>query len=151
MIARVLLVLALIAAFLLGWTAHALASSSASRSAPTIPAALTAFGQDEPDPARARTPITRADVHPVAAPAGRSPRLLRGIASWGRGWAGVVTRLPGGTRIRVCGRLGCWSGRSTGYGPARWTHRIADLSPAVFREICGPLSAGLCRVTVAWS
>ena len=69
-----------------------------------------------------------------------------GIASWGDGWSGVVTRLPRGTAIIVCGPLACWSGRSVGYGPAKRTGRIADLSRAVFAHICGAPSRGLCRV-----
>ena len=73
---------------------------------------------------------------------------LRGTASWGNGWTGVVTRLPRGTVIRVCGPLGCWSGRSVGYGPAVRTHRVADLSRSVFSRICGDPSAGLCRVSI---
>ena len=75
---------------------------------------------------------------------------IRGVASWGCCWPAVVTRLPRGTRITVCGRLGCWSGRSVGYGPAKRTHRIADLSPAVFERICGSLAAGLCEVVLSW-
>jgi hypothetical protein len=74
---------------------------------------------------------------------------IRGTASWGYGWSGVVTRLPRGTAICVTGPLGRWCGRSVGYGPAVYTHRIADLSRAVFASICGPLSQGLCRVTLA--
>jgi len=76
------------------------------------------------------------------------PSILRGIASWGDGWVGVVTRLQRGTPICVTGPRGRWCGRSTGYGPARWTGRIADLSRLVFVAICGPASLGLCRVEV---
>jgi hypothetical protein len=88
-----------------------------------------------------------AAVAPSPRPA-TAPRVVRGIASWGRFGGHVVTRLPRGTRIRVCGAIGCWSGRSWGYGPARWTGRLVDLDAAVFRAICGPLSAGLCRVSL---
>ena len=88
--------------------------------------------QPTPGPARATVPVS-----------------VSGIASWGDGWTGVVTRFPRGTPIRVCGPLGCWSGRSVGYGPAVWTGRIADLSRAVFSEICGDPAMGLCRV-VLW-
>jgi hypothetical protein len=35
-----------------------------------------------------------------------------------------------------------------GYGPKLSTGRIADLSPAVFRAICGDTGMGLCTVTV---
>lgn len=71
-----------------------------------------------------------------------------GTASWGDGWPGVVTRLPRGTRICVAGPIGSWCGRSTGYGPAAYTHRVADLSRAAFRLVCGDPSIGLCRVRV---
>ena len=87
---------------------------------------------------------------PAATP--RPPRTARtalsGTASWGWGWSGVVTRLPRGTRIRVCGPLACWSGRSEGHGPAAWTGRIADLSRSVFARLCGDPARGLCRVTL---
>jgi len=75
---------------------------------------------------------------------------LSGIASWGYGWSGVVTRLPRGTQITVTGPLGSWSGRSVGYGPAVWTDRIADLSRSVFELICGDPRMGLCKVTVSY-
>lgn len=88
---------------------------------------------------------------PREAKSGRQGRTwAAGTASWGDGWHGVVTRLPRGTRICVRGPLGSWCGRSVGYGPAAYTHRVADLSRAVFRLVCGPLSAGLCRVGVSW-
>jgi hypothetical protein len=128
----------------------------ASRSAAhVIPAAMPslAAGVDEPDlarPSRASVlPPLPSPSRPFARAAARGHHL-RGVASFGYGWVGVVTRLPRGTRICVTGPLGRWCGRSVGYGPAKWTHRIADLSPAVFSRICGPLSAGLCGVVLSW-
>ena len=126
----------------------------------------TGVPQERPSRAASGAP-SRAAVPPVAPipssppakrrqatvrqPAATSPAVtLHGIASWGDGWVGVVTRLPRGTAIRVCGPLACWSGRSTGYGPAASTGRIADLSRAVFAAICGDPSLGLCMVEVHW-
>lgn len=75
---------------------------------------------------------------------------MTGTASWGPFSGHVVTRLERGTPIKVCGKLGCWSGKSWGYGPAKWTGRIVDLDVAVFEDICAPRSVGLCRVTLYW-
>lgn len=97
--------------------------------------------------------LTAAPATPKPSPAprptgriGSAVAAFRGTASWGYGWSGVVTRLPRGTRIRVCGARGCWSGRSTGFGPQASTGRIADLSRAVFADICGDPALGLCPV-----
>jgi hypothetical protein len=154
------------------------ARSAASRPAAVIPADAFVPVRVEPDQPRTGAPTSAAPpatAHPVATPTavalvGRPPRptvspvarstpaptvtdsfrlSIRGTASWGYGWSGVVTRLPRGTAICVTGPLGRWCGRSVGYGPAVYTHRIADLSRAVFASICGPLSQGLCRVTLA--
>ena len=81
-----------------------------------------------------------------AAPQGAA--AVTGTASWGYGWSGAVTRLPRGTRIRVCGPLACWSGRSVGYGPDARLHRIADLSRPLFARLCGDPSMGLCKVRI---
>jgi len=75
---------------------------------------------------------------------------LTGIASWGYGWAGVVTRLPRGTPICVYGPIGHWCGRSEGYGPAKRTGRIADLSKAVFADVVGDPRIGLGKVKLTW-
>ncbi len=77
-------------------------------------------------------------------------RTLRGEASWGYGFKGhVVTRYPRGTIIRVCGPIGCTGKvKSWGYGPAKYTGRIADLDVHVFEAVCGPRSAGICRITL---
>jgi hypothetical protein len=114
------------------------------------PAQAAVLFERESDPGH-RTPppmASAAQSRPVQRPLALAS--ISGIASWGRPWAGVVTRLPRGTRICVTGPLGWWCGRSVGYGPARRTGRIADLSATVFGLICGPLSRGLCRVTLSW-
>jgi hypothetical protein len=79
---------------------------------------------------------------------GKRPRSITGEASWGYGFKGhVVTRYPRGTVIRVCGPIGCTPKvRSWGYGPAKWTGRIADLDVHVFEHVCGPRSIGTCQV-----
>lgn len=81
---------------------------------------------------------------------GSRQHSLRGIASWGPFGGHVVTRLPRGTSITIIGPLGRWSGLSWGYGPAKWTNRIADLDVTVFENVCGPRSIGLCKVTLIW-
>ena len=108
--------------------------------------ALLLAGVPDPWLARPLPPPAPAIARPATAPSVAAQRTLVGTASWG--WFGghVVTRLPHGTSIRVCGALGCWSGRSWGYGPAAWTHRIVDLDRSVFAAICGPPSRGLCTV-----
>lgn len=113
---------------------------------PTLIAILLAFAPMTPREL-AKPPAV---VHLRPALRGVPGHSLRGVASWGLGWKGVVTRLPRGTRITVTGPRGTWAGRSVGFGPAVWTHRIADLSATVFRAICGSLSAGLCYVTLSW-
>jgi hypothetical protein len=91
----------------------------------------------QPRPRASRTPA------PVVS---RPVRVYRGWATWGPFSGHVVTRLPRGTRIRVCGAGGCWTGRSWGYGPKR-LDRVADLDLTLFPAICGlPLTAGTCRV-----
>jgi hypothetical protein len=111
---------------------------------PPLAAVVLALALSHAVPDRAPHAVTETRQKAIR-PSGTA---LRGTASWGNGWTGVVTRLPRGTVIRVCGPLGCWSGRSVGYGPAVRTHRVADLSRSVFSRICGDPSAGLCRVSI---
>lgn len=91
-------------------------------------------------------------VQPVSSPKATTgpSKVITGEASWGYGFYGhVVTRYPRGTRIRVCGPIGCTKVvKSWGYGPAKWTGRIADLDVGVFENICGPRSRGVCEVTL---
>jgi hypothetical protein len=61
-----------------------------------------------------------------------------------------VTRFPRGTPIVVTGPLGTWRGLSWGYGPAKYTGRIADLDRLIFAAICGAPSRGICEVTLRW-
>jgi hypothetical protein len=78
---------------------------------------------------------------------------IRGVASWGWFDGHVVTRLPRGTRIEICGvETGrCWSGRSWGYGPDPDIHpgRIADMDVRWWWHVCQrDPSVGLCDVTL---
>jgi hypothetical protein len=124
-------------------------TASANAAASVAPlATFSELATEAPDLGATVVPLAVASPRPVAVSVVRPPRLVRGIASWGDGWAGVVTRLPRGTWIRVCGALGCWSGRSVGFGPAVATGRIADRSAAVFAAICGAPSMGLCSITL---
>lgn len=154
-------VLGMAAGLLLAWAIAASVVAAPPRP-PTDPVSATpprAIGAVSP-PIIPQTTATGTGPAPSAAPATPKPSpaprptgrigsaiaASRGTASWGYGWSGVVTRFPRGTRIRVCGALGCWSGRSVGYGPQASTGRIADLSRAVFARICGDPGIGLCPV-----
>lgn len=79
---------------------------------------------------------------------------IHGRASWVRaslGTAYMAARMPRGTRLTVCGPLGCFTARTTDYGPSSRIRplRVVDLSAAYFRRVCGALSMGTCPVTVA--
>ena len=73
-----------------------------------------------------------------------------GRATWGDFGGAVITRLPPGTRIRVCGRLGCWAGVSSGFGPSPDGGNLVDLDASIFQRICGPLGTGVGSVMVSW-
>lgn len=140
--------------------------ASAPQPAHVIPAPNTSsLGRDRREPDRGRTgaptagmpaSATAAPPTPVAdTPAPVVPHRLAGEASWGDFGGHVVTRLARGTRIRVCGALGCWPsvttwGRSWGYGPAKRTGRIVDLDRSVFAAICGDPRRGVCQVVLRW-
>ena len=94
---------------------------------------------NSPRPQKTSSPATTAKpIHGI---------IRSGEASWGPFKGHVVTRYPRGTAIRVCGRLGCTGiTRSWGYGPAKYTGRIADLDVRVFEHVCGPRSIGVCKI-----
>jgi hypothetical protein len=73
-----------------------------------------------------------------------------GRAAWGYLDGRVITRLPIGTRIKVCGDRGCWEGRSSGYGPRESTGYLVDLDASIFRRICGPLAQGVADIVLHW-
>ena len=96
-------------------------------------------------------------VKPPSAHTPRSPQPAqgqrRGLASWVRASLGagyLAARLPRGTRLRVCGPLACVTRTVNDYGPSAkaFPERIVDLSARDFTRVCGPLSMGVCRVTV---
>lgn len=73
----------------------------------------------------------------------------------GSGYPSSYLALPMGPGYlaRICGAHSCVTMRSTDAGPdlaMQRAGRIADLSVAVFEEVCGvPASVGLCPVSVA--
>jgi len=132
------------------------------------------IGTPQPSPAVVASPTPRPSAEPAplgtpraggrpALPVpGRTPKPRRttrpadgrrGVASFVRASLGaryLAARLPKGTRLRVCGPVGCITGTVNDYGPSKRVHpeRIVDLSAADFTRVCGPLSVGVCRVTV---
>jgi hypothetical protein len=96
------------------------------------------------------TPKPRPSPTPKPAPAIVYLRHVSGRATWGHFGGAVVTRLLPGTRIKVCGRLGCWEGVSSGYGPSQNGGNLVDLDTAIFRRINGPLSTGVGEVVLSW-
>ena len=99
----------------------------------------------------AATPKPRPSPTPKPAPAIVYLHHVSGRATWGDFGGAVITRLLPGTRIKVCGRLGCWEGVSTGYGPSPDGGNLVDLDAAIFRRINGPLSTGVGDVVLSWS
>ncbi len=77
-----------------------------------------------------------------------STSVVVGTASWGDFSGHIVTRYPRGTHVTVCSKAHCVTGRSWGYGPARWTGRIVDLDRRLFALVCGPPRLGLCTVAL---
>jgi hypothetical protein len=107
-------------------------------------------------PAR-RTKVTpRPTPRPTLRPTPRpTPAVVytskqAGRAAWGYLDGRVITRLPAGTRIKVCGAKGCWEGRSYGYGPKEGTGYLVDLDASIFERICGPRSMGVADIVLSW-
>ena len=147
----------LIAALFLAIVVLAFEAGRASAYRPTLgPAQSPVAMGANPGAERTGAPLSVPPTVPGGTPAPPSSGIsaaghtISGTASWGYGWSGAVTRLRRGTPICVTGPLGRWCGRSVGYGPAKWTGRIVDLSASLFRELCGPLSRGLCTVRLSW-
>lgn len=93
-----------------------------------------------------------------AQPAAKPPAAtdaMRGVASWFRAPSGTAAAGPAlrralgsdwrGSRVSVCGSEGCATVRLTDWMRA---DKLVDLNPSAFRAVCGPLSKGVCRVTV---
>ncbi len=94
-------------------------------------------------------------AHAVRIAPERLERPVTGIAShMGHTEPDGYLALPSGpgTRVRICGKVGCVTRVSTDAGPSlamQRAGRVADLSIYDFARVCGDPSAGLCRVTIA--
>lgn len=95
-------------------------------------------------------PTPRPTPAPKPTPAIVYQYRATGNATWGDFGGAVITRLPPGTHIRVCGSLGCWEGVSSGYGPSADGGNLVDLDAAVFQRVCGPLGAGVRSIVLSW-
>ncbi len=96
------------------------------------------------------TPKPRPTPTPRPTPAIVYRHRATGNATWGHFGGAVITRLPPGTHIRVCGGLGCWEGVSSGYGPSAGGGNLVDLDAAIFGRICGPLGTGVRSIVLSW-
>ena len=103
-----------------------------------------------PTPRPAPTPTPRPAPTPKPTPAIVYQYRATGRATWGNFGGAVITRLPPGTRIRVCGSLGCWEGVSSGNGPSAGGGNLVDLDAAVFQRVCGPLGTGVGSIVLSW-
>jgi hypothetical protein len=111
---------------------------------------MTAGPRWQPDP------VATVERKATPEPRQRPRNGLSGVASWfaapaGTAAAGKALRAFLGhdwrnDRVRVCGPVGCRTLALTDWmGNPR---RLVDLPAVEFPRICGPLSIGLCRVTV---
>ena len=138
------------------------------------PAAASATPRPKATPRPTATPRPKATPRPTAAPvkkpaaqatAAPTPRpaptpkptpaivyqyRATGLATWGDFGGAVITRLPPGTPIRVCGSLGCWEGVSSGNGPSAGGGNLVDLDAGVFQSVCGPLGTGVGSIVLSW-
>jgi hypothetical protein len=116
----------------------------------------TARPTARPKPRATPKPTPRPTPKPTPRPTPRPTPAIAyaneqaGRAAWGYLDGRVVTRLPAGTRIKVCGSGGCWEGVSYGYGPAESTGYLVDLDATIFERICGPLGKGVADVVLYW-
>jgi len=111
-----------------------------------------------PTAAPVKKPAAQATAAPTPRPAPTpkpTPAIVyqyraTGLATWGDFGGAVITRLPPGTRIRVCGSLGCWEGVSSGNGPSAGGGNLVDLDAGVFQGVCGPLGTGVGSIVLSW-
>jgi hypothetical protein len=76
---------------------------------------------------------------------------ISGTASYYDSWCGctaMTNQIWRGKIVVIVGPLGHVRVRITDAGPVPSLHRVADLPPSIFTKICGPLSIGLCHVTI---
>ena len=106
---------------------------------------LVATGQLTPD--KLPSPVHSARTSaPLSVPSG-AHRGTWAFAAPSHGSAYLATPERVGTRVRVCGPLGCRTLITNDVGPVlslRRAGRIGDLSAVTFGAICGDLSRGLC-------
>ena len=125
------------------------------------PTAAPAKAVPPPSPKATQKPATKSRTVSKATPVKATPirpptpaivyrYRASGRATWGPFDGAVITRLPPGTQIRVCGRLGCWQGVSSGHGPSADGGNLVDLSSEVFRRVCGPLGVGVGSIVLSW-
>jgi hypothetical protein len=125
-------------------------ASAAPISPPKAPVSAPATKPKATQAAAAPAPRPKATPRPKTAPAITYDHRAAGQATWGPFGGAVITRLPRGTQIRVCGRLGCWEGVSSGYGPMADGGHLVDLDAAIFRRLCGPLGTGVASIVLSW-
>lgn len=80
-----------------------------------------------------------------------APKRLVGRASWYSSWCNCIAmRQWRGRTVLVTGPAGSSKVRITDYGPSKrlFPERVIDLNPDTFREVCGPLKIGTCKVIV---
>jgi hypothetical protein len=136
----------------------------APHAAATPRAAATVVAKERPKPRPTSTPVKKSTAQattakspkptpkptPKPAPAIVYRHKAVGRATWGEFGGAVITRLSPGTRIRVCGRLGCWAGVSSGFGPSPDGGNLVDLDASIFRRIYGPLGTGVGSIVLSW-
>ena len=136
-------------------------TATARPAATATPTAARAKAVPPPSPKATQKPATKSRTVSKAIPVKATPvrpptpaivyrYRASGRATWGPFGGAVITRLPPGTQIRVCGRLGCWQGVSSGHGPSADGGNLVDLSSEVFRRICGPLGVGVGSIVLSW-
>jgi hypothetical protein len=108
---------------------------------PDGPAPLVAL----PEPSGTGTAALAVDADPIT---------LRGVASWFRSPAGVSAAGPAlraampGWRGQIVVVTGPAGRATTVLGDAMRADKLVDLHAPVFAAVCGPLSRGICTVTL---
>jgi hypothetical protein len=141
-------------------------TATARPAATATPTAARAKAVPPPSPKATQKPATKSRTVSKATPVKATPvkatpvrpptpaivyrYRASGRATWGPFGGAVITRLPPGTQIRVCGRLGCWQGVSSGHGPSADGGNLVDLSSEVFQRVCGPLGVGVGSIVLSW-
>ncbi len=117
--------------------AAAEAPSAAASPSPTPGPSLTPVAHERPGVGLGATEPPTPKPTPKPTPALGTPRqILTGTATWYNNGT-TAMRLPRGTLVKICGSHACVVRRTGDWGPAPWTHHIADLTPQDFRTVCG--------------